>query len=77
MAPVFYTPAAVSLPRHRRLDITQRRGWRQLVRRWQKERGHPKSDVLFYLERATRLELVTGIPKMASGHFQEPCRISD
>ena len=61
MAPVFYAPAA-------RVEAA-----RSLL---MKKKRTSKSDVLFYLERATRLELVTGIPKMASGHFQEPCRTS-
>ena len=42
-----------------------------------KRKWTAKLDFVSYLERATRLELVTGIPKMASGHFQEPCRTSN
>ena len=91
MAPVFYAPAAVS-PALKSLPAAQApamppRSGRDWKRRHsdasggssfadEKERGHPESDVLSYLERATRLELATGIPKMASGHFQEPCRTS-
>ena len=34
-------------------------------------------SVSFFLGRATRLELATGIPQMAICHLQEPCRTSD
>ena len=34
-------------------------------------------SVSFFLGRATRLELATGIPQMAVCHLQEPCRTSD
>ena len=92
MAPVFYAPAAGSpapkslpsaqlQPRPSAAVVTRKggacgAGGGSSFAANEKKRTS-KSDVLFYLERATRLELVTGIPKMASGHFQEPCRTSD
>ena len=38
--------------------------------------GHPTWMSCFALERATRLELAAGIPRIAFGDSQEPCRTS-